>query len=314
MATTSAQPDLPGPTAARGHLASVFAASAASVVDAFAATEGLDGFAVSRMTDRWWTGVATDRANRVAVLDRPLPVALSVCHHLLVDDRAAHAPDVRRHPHPAVRALGRRYAVREFLTAPLRRPDGRLLGSVCGWTARAAAVPDPDGLLRRLGSAADHLAARFSAALDAVADDRLADRERALRTADPVTGLPDRRGWGQLLQDEEDRARQLAGPVSLVLVDVGTVRTARGLRRAGEVLAGAAGGAAVARVSGRRFGVLAGDVEDPLALAWDVRSALIAAGYGATAGWAVREPREGLDRTWWRAEDALVQVRAAPPG
>jgi GGDEF domain-containing protein len=307
-------PDLTGPAVARQHLAAVFSASAASVVDAFAATEELDAFAVARMTDRWWTGVAADQANRTAVLERPVPVTLSVCHHLLVDDRAAHVADARRHAHPAVRALGRRHALGEYVSAPLRRPDGQLLGSLCGWSARAAVTPDPGAVLRRLETAADHLAARFAAALDAVADDRAAGRERALRGADPVTGLPDRRGWGQLLQDEEDRARQLAGPVSVVLVDVGTVRTARGLRRAADALQEAAGPAAVARVSGRRFGVLAGDVEDPVPLARAVRTALTGAGYGATTGWAVREPQEGLAGTWWRAEDALVQVRAALPG
>ncbi len=184
------------------------------------------------------------------MLDRPLPVTLTVCHHLLVDDRAAHAPDVRRHELPAVRALGRRHGLGEYVTAPLRRPDGSLLGSLCGWSASPAVAPDPAGTLRRLEAAADHLSARFAAALEAAADDRRADRERALRSADPVTALPDRRGWGQLLQDEEERALQLAAPVSVVLVDVGTVRTARGLRRAGDVLREAAGDVAVARVSG----------------------------------------------------------------
>ncbi|GHE12323.1 hypothetical protein [Klenkia taihuensis] len=307
-------PDPAGPVVARRHLASVFSASAASVVDAFAATEELDAFAVARMTDRWWTGVAADQAHRAAVLERPVPVALSVCHHLLVDDRAARAADARTHDHPAVRALGRRHALGEYVSAPLRRPDGQLLGSLCGWSDRAAVTPDPGAVLRRLETAADHLAARLTAALDAVADDREADRERALRTADPVTGVPDRRGWAQLLQDEEERARQLAGAVSVVLVDVGTVRTARGLRRAADVLQEAAGPAAVARVSGRRFGLLAGDVDDPVALARSVRAELAGAGYGATAGWAVREPQEGLAGTWWRAEDALVQVRVALQG
>lgn len=307
-------PDRPGPAVVRKHLASVFGASAGSAVDALAATEGLDGFAVSRMTDRWWTGVAADAAHRTPVLDRPLPVTLTVCHHLLVDDRAAHAPDVRRHELPAVRALGRRHGLGEYVTAPLRGPDGSLLGSLCGWSASPAVAPDPAGTLRRLEAAADHLSARFAAALEAAADDRRADRERALRSADPVTALPDRRGWGQLLQDEEERALQLAAPVSVVLVDVGTVRTARGLRRAGDVLREAAGDVAVARVSGQRFGLLAGDVEDPGPLARQAGEALAAAGFGAATGSAVREPQEGVAQTWWRAEDALVKVRAGQPG
>ncbi|MCO7221917.1 hypothetical protein [Klenkia sp. PcliD-1-E] len=309
-----ALPDPPGPAAVRGHLASVFAASASSAVDAFAATEGLDGFAVSRMTDRWWTGVAADATSRPDVLDRPLPVTQTVCHHLLVGGSAAHVPDLRLHGLPALRALGRRHGLGEYVTAPLRRPDGELLGSLCGWSARPGVAADPAGVLRRLEAAAEHLGARFTAALDAVAEDRRADHERALRAADPVTGLADRRGWGQLLQDEEDRALQLAGPVSVVLVDVGTVRTARGLRRAAEVLAEATGHRPSARVSGRRFGVLAGGLDAPADLALTVRTALTAAGFAATAGSAVREPQEGLARTWWRAEDALVRFRAALPG
>ncbi|SDO44453.1 GGDEF domain-containing protein, diguanylate cyclase (c-di-GMP synthetase) or its enzymatically inactive variants [Klenkia soli] len=293
-------------------LGSVFAASAATAVAELSATETFDGFAVARMTDRSWTGLAARSGALPDVTGLSFPVGQSACHHLLVDRLPVLARDLRRHRNPVLRTMAREHGVTSYVGAPLRRADGRLLGSVCGYTVDRWAGSDPGGLAGRVGDAADALGRQLSAALDAVADDRRAAYDRALASRDDVTGLPDRRGWGLLLQDEDDRARHLAEDLSVVVLDVGLVRSVRGVRRAAHVLRDELGDVSLSRLGNRQFGVVGGDLAqlDPAATATRAQDALRAAGYAATSGWAVREPLESVVSTWWRAEDALVRVRS----
>lgn len=303
---------VPAPVSDRPGLGQAFAATAGVAVSDLAGTEDFDVFTVARMTDRSWTGVTSRSRTGPALVGHPVPVEQSACHHLLVGRRPVLARDLRRHTDPELRAVGRQHGVSAYVGAPLRRFDGQLLGSVCGYSAARWTGVDHDRLAARLALVADALGRELATALDAVVDDRRAGIEQALRSRDDVTGLPDRRGWGLLLHDEAERAVHLAEDLSVVLVDIGLVRTARGLRRAGHVLREALGEVALSRVGGRQFGVVGGDLDDldPGATAVLAQDALRAAGYTATAGWAVREPQEDVVGTWRRAEDALLRVRA----
>lgn len=292
--------------------AGAFAASAGTAVDELVRAEDFDTFTVARMTETTWTGLASRSLSRPSIVGRPVPLDQTACHHLLLGRGPVLAPDLREHPDPELRAVSVRHGVAGYVGAPLRRPDGRLLGSVCGYTADGWSGDEPGRLTGRLAAAADVLGRQLTTALDALDDERRASFDRALGSLDHVTGLPDRRGWGVLLQDEADRARLLAEDLSVVLVDVGLVRSVRGVRRAGHVLREALGDVSVSRVGGRQFGVVGGDLAqlDPAATAALAQDALRAAGYPATTGWAVREPLESVVSTWWRAEDALVRVRS----
>jgi hypothetical protein len=290
----------------------VFSVAAGTIVQELAVAEDFDTFTVSRMTDRVWTALASRSSIRPSAVGRPVPVASTACHHLLVGRGPVLAPDLRRHLDPDLRAVSGRYGVTAYVGAPMRRADGRLLGSVCGYSGERWAGESPERVTGRLAAAADVLGRQLATALDTLADERSASYERALGSADDVTGLPDRRGWGLLLRDEGDRAGYLAEDLSVVLVDVGLVRTVRGVRRAAHVLREALGDAPVSRLGSRQFGVVGGDLAelDPASTAAVAQEALRSAGYRATTGWAVREPLESVVSTWWRAEDALVQVRS----
>jgi GGDEF domain-containing protein len=289
-----------------------FATAAGAAVGGLAAGQPFEVVAVSRMTDQAWTGLAARTTGRPSPAGRRVPVARTACHHLLVDHRPVAVADLRSHEDPALRSVAAQHGVVEYVGAALRAPDGRRLGSLCGWSGQEHDGAGAAGLLGLLAITADDLGRRLAGALDAAVDERRAAHERARHGSVDVTGLPDRRGWAGLLQEEDVRVRQLGEDLAVVLVDVGLVRTVRGIRRAGQVLREAVGDDAVSRVGGRQFGVLVGGIgaPDPSAVAADAQDALRAAGYPATSGWAAREAGEGAVGTWWRAEDALVRVRA----
>ncbi|MEI4273470.1 hypothetical protein TEK04_17245 [Klenkia sp. LSe6-5] len=293
--------------------AAAFAAAAEDVVDDLAAGHGYEAAVVSRMTDRTWTGLAARSGGRATSVGRVLPVEHTACHHLLVDHWPVVERDLHQHADPALRSVAERYGVSAYGGAALLGPDGRRLGSVYGYSSDARDDVDADRFATRLAVAAADLGRRLTSALEAAADERRAAHDRARASADGVTGLPDRRGWGLFLQEEGVRAGRLGEDMSVVLLDVGLVRTVRGVRRAGDVLREALGDLGVSRVSGRQFGVVAGGPgdADPAEVAATAQAALRAAGYTATSGWALRDPLEGAVGTWWRAEDALLRVRAA---
>lgn len=288
------------------------AAAAAAVVAGLAAAQPFDVVAVSRMTDRSWTGLAARATGRSSPVGLRVPVERTACHHLLVDHRPVVVADLHRHPDPALRSIAAQHVVVGYAGAALRGSDGRRLGSVCGYSGRRYDGAGQGDLLPLLAVAAEDLGRRLGRALDVAADERRAAHERALAGSRDVTGLPDRRGWAALLRAEDARAGWLREEVAVVLVDVGLVRSVRGLRRAGQVLREAVGEGAVSRVGHRQFGVVVGEGgAPPGVLAATAQDALRAAGYPATSGWAVREPGEGAVGTWWRAEDALLRVRSA---
>ena len=289
-----------------------FASAAGAAVAGLAAVQPFDVVVVSRMTDQAWTGLAARTTGRTSPVGRRLPVDRSACHHLLVDERPVVVTDLHDHADRTLRSVAAQYGVAGYAGAALRRPDGRRLGSVCGYSGTRYDGAGAVDLLPLLAVTADDLGRRLDRALDAAADERREAHERARSSSVDVTGLPDRRGWGALLQEEDVRGRQLGEDLAVVLVDVGLVRTVRGVRRAGEVLREAVGDDLVSRVGHRQFGVVVaeGAGVHPEAVATAAQDALRAAGYPATSGWAARAPGEGAVGTWWRAEDALVQARA----
>jgi GGDEF domain-containing protein len=290
-----------------------FAAAAGAAVGGLAAVKSFDVVVVSRMTEQSWTGLAARTTGRPSPVGRRLPVDRAACHHLLVDSRPVVVTDLRDHGDRVLRSVAAQHGVGGYVGAALRRPDGQRLGSVCGFSRDRYDGAGAMDLLPLLAVTAEDLGRRLDRALDVAADERRAAHERVRSTSVDVTGLPDRRGWAALLQEEDVRGRQLGEDLAVVLVDVGLVRTVRGVRRAGQVLREAVGDDVVSRVGHRQFGVVVseGSGVHPATVAATAQEALRAVGFPATSGWAARVPGEGAVGTWWRAEDALVLARAA---
>ncbi|WP_460458237.1 GGDEF domain-containing protein [Angustibacter peucedani] len=134
---------------------------------------------------------------------------------------------------------------------------------------------------------------------------------------DELTGLPNRRGWSTVLESEQPTQADDEAP-SVVVIDLdglkeindvqGHVAGDEYLQLAAATLAAVSRDSdVVARLGGDEFGVLVGgpdpDAAQPVVAR--IREAFEAAGVAASIGHAEYESEGGLERTWWRADQAM---------
>jgi diguanylate cyclase (GGDEF)-like protein len=135
--------------------------------------------------------------------------------------------------------------------------------------------------------------------------------------SDELTGLPNRRGWVEVLEVEQRRDDEPDAP-SVIVIDLdrlkevndiqGHVAGDEYLQLAAVTLAAACRETDfVARLGGDEFGVLVGGSGREAAerLVVRIRQALDAAGVAASIGRAHYETDGGLIRTWWRADQEM---------
>lgn len=249
----------------------------------------------------------------------------SFCVRMVSLGGAVAVPDVRAAAGFAEAAVEDRAAVRAYLGVPLLTGEGRLFGTLCGFSGS----PQPPSLTRALEPA--RLLGRMLSTIlagEQAATDRSHDAAEAFALAerDPLTRLSNRRGWDAALAGEEQRSRRYGSAVSLVAVDLD------GLRRLNEAEGHAAGdvalaacaavlresrrpGDTVARVGGDDFGVMAVecDAVSARALERQLRVRLRSVGLAASVGSATRRPHEGLEGTWERACAALERDKHRRP-
>ncbi|KQS71873.1 hypothetical protein ASG41_19395 [Modestobacter sp. Leaf380] len=293
---------------------------------------GVDTWAVTRMTEDTWTGLALETAAHSAdpgsrwsssaaagyPAGTPVRRGRSLCHHLLSGPAPVVVADLERSEDPDVRAVAATWGVRGYLGVSLTSPTGEELGSLAGLSA-APLQPDDRDWAALLTVQATALQASLSADIAALALARQEVYERSLADHDDVTRLPDRRGWARLLAAEEEMSTPVGDPVGLVLVDLGVLRTVRSLRRAVAVAGEAAGDLRLARVGPRQLGVLAGGAgaSQVARTANLVQARLEGAGFATATAHSMRAGLEPLSTTWSRTEHALVAARrerALPSG
>lgn len=263
---------------------------------------------VARVVAGGWTALAGS-GDLVAAVGTEHPWQDTLCASLQRGPEAALAGDLRRRRDPELRAKAERFGVRAYVGAPLL-DGGRVVGSLCGWSRTPAT--DDDALRARVTRNAAFLGTTLGRELHRTGQEREQDWASRPASRDHLTRLPDRRSWGALLQREDDRARGLAEPAAVTVVDVGTVSSTRALRRLAGALAEAAGPAGVvARTGARQFGVLstsAGE-QGPLAVSARVVEQLRTAAPQVRAGSAVRHGQAALADVWVAAEDDLLSAR-----
>jgi hypothetical protein len=290
---------------------------------------GADQWVVSRMTEDTWTGLASRRTARgratgstwadlpasTCTAGTSVPRDQSLCHLLLVGRPAVVVPDLAEDRRPDLRRLAREWGLRAYLGVALRSADGHRLGSLVGLSG--SPLPgDPGRWGQQVAVQGGVVQAALDAASAAVEQQRRESWGRSLRSRDAVTGLADGQGWQFLLAAEERLAGPIGDPVGLAVVDIGTVRTARGVARAAAVAQEHAGGCVVARVGSRRLGLLGGGRERSAVArtAAAVQAHLRDAGFDALAASGVRLGAEPLTATWARVDAELSRAVPEPAG
>lgn len=311
-----ATPDAPVPPRTGADAADpTFAEAAAQTLQDLRSRLPMGTWLVSRVVEPHYTLLAV-RSETVEV-GQTLRWDETLCHTMVGQGGARLVADVTQVPDYAGQRAGQVLGVRGYTGVPLLGPGDRLLGTVCGLSRDPL---DTDGFgvrswLRVLEQHAGWLSGLLSAELASLPGQRATDHRVAQQRGDDLTGLADRRGWGFLLQREEQRARAYAAPSGVLLLDLGATRSVGPVRRAAAAAASAlAGRGSVVRLDGRQLGVLCtADDHDELRVTADaVQSAVLASGSMFTSGWAVRESADGLPGAWRRAERRLMSVRRAP--
>lgn len=234
----------------------------------------------------------------------------TICSVVQTSTEAVHITDLRRRKDPVLRGASERWGVRAYVGAPVLGPSGDQIGSLCGWSATPS--HDDERLRSRVTRHAHFLGTTLSRELRQLRESRLADWATAPASRDSLTRLPDRRAWGRLLQDEDERGRPLAEPAAVTVVDVGAISSTRGLKRAAQALQEVAGSSStVARTGARQFGVLscAADGSSATTVADGVLLGLAESLPQARSGRALRRGQVPLADVWAAAESDLLVAR-----
>jgi diguanylate cyclase (GGDEF)-like protein len=250
----------------------------------------------------------------------------SLCWQLVAGHGPQVAPRVAAVPSYAAAAAGLPARVAAYVGVPLRRPDGALFGTLCGFDPE----PQSDALLT--AEPLVRLQARLLATVLAhalAADDhvRRAERAEAEASIDALTGLANRRAWDRVVGSEEARCRRYGHPACVLAVDLDGLKDVNDthghaagdevLRRAGHALKACARDSDLAaRVGGDEFAVLAveTDAVQGARQADRLRTALNRAGVPATVGLGVRSPDRTLTEAWRQADQNMYETKRGSAG
>ncbi|GGL15063.1 hypothetical protein [Mangrovihabitans endophyticus] len=311
--TLSARLELPEPRwhAQRGRTG--WEDTSRQTVESLAALSGMPTWHVGRVIDNVLTPLAVSTGAVGIATGTRVNWSPTVCRRMVSRLGPNLAPDVLAIPDyagaPAVRKLG----MRAYAGVPLLTEHGDLLGVLAGWHTEPREFPP--GLEPLLWALSNLMAGVLQSELRAT---------RAVRTTEtrapaPVvvtagaSRLPARRGWGAILEQEERRARDLGTPVTVLLVDFGSLRSAARAQKAARIAVDHLRDAVLARLSVRHIGAVLNDCTQAQVdrLGQRVDAALRKAGFTATTASASRLETSDLRDTWSLAEQRLFEQRKA---
>lgn len=227
-------------------------------------------------------------------------------------------------------ARPRRLVVGSYVGRSLLTSSGERFGSLCAFDDEARpTLTDADlALLEVIG---DLLATALDRDLRVADLTRRADAAESAAMLDELTSLWNRRAWNHFAAREDARSMRYGHPVCVLSIDLDGLKLAndthghaygdRLLRDAGRALRESVREHdVVARVGGDEFAVLLIECgeEQGRAVEARVRHSLERAGVDASVGFARRDPSQGIDEAWLRADAAMYaqkrQHKSIPPG
>lgn len=217
--------------------------------------------------------------------------------------------------------IGRKLSIGSYIGIPLADRDGALFGTLCAIDpAEHPEIGEAElPMLELFGNLLSLLLVREMESMDT---ERQVDRLQLESMTDALTGLPNRRAWDDRLEAEERRARQLADPVFVSIIDLDELKEVNDTRghAAGDRLLEQAAGALsrsvrdsdlAARIGGDEFGVIgiASRSISEVQISERLRTALAEAGVLASVGTAIRRADDDLAGTWKLADTRMYRQK-----
>lgn len=242
----------------------------------------------------------------------------------MVDGRGPRvAPYSNEVPAYASAPIGQQVPIKAYVGIPIETEEGALFGTLCAIdpSPQPRAVADEQPLLELLAGLLGNILARER---ERDAERRRADLAELDALADPLTLLPNRRAWDQIVAAEESRCQRYGDPATIVVVDLDGLKALNdeeGHKAGDDYILKAADALrtttrehdVVARLSGDEFALLAtksGKREAP-ALGERITEQLALAGVEASLGLAVRDPAKGLAAALEEADAAMYEAKRA---
>ena len=224
--------------------------------------------------------------------------------------------------------IGRQLQIGAYVGIPLKLPDGRIFGTLCGID------PEPRAAFSETFKASIKLASEL---LSLILSQEIRELKASHRLTeaiaeshqDPLTGVANRRGWEQQVREVERRLQPLAEPACALVIDLDELKRindAKGhgagdelLRTAAQTLDGCLRDTDfVARIGGDEFAVLAASCNREQAenLVARIRDAFSQRNIAASLGMAMRRQNRPLSEAFQLADQRMFEEkrrRKSPP-
>jgi diguanylate cyclase len=245
----------------------------------------------------------------------------SFCSRMVKGEGPRCAPRSREVPAYAAAPMGEAVKIEAYIGVPLTWHDGSLFGTLCA----IHPTEQPDSLTAEMPMV-ELLAGMLSTILQCemvlAAEKRRAERAVAEASSDALTGLFNRRGWDELLAEEEDRCRRFGASACVISIDLDGLKHVNDTlgHPAGDALLSRAGMAireairiqdVPARCGGDEFLILGVDCDEFAAatLAERIDSVLQLHQIDASTGYALRDPALGIAAAVEEADQRMYEVK-----
>lgn len=241
----------------------------------------------------------------------------SFCSQMIMGKGPHIAPHAGTIPAYANAPIKKQLKIGAYAGVPLTYENGSLFGTLCA--IHPASLPETiTAELPLIELLAKLLSSVLNAGLRASEQARCAEQAQTEALSDALTGLYNRRGWDQLLANEEKRCLQYGYPACVISIDLNglkQVNDIEGHARGDELICRASQAIrqtvrrqdVAARLGGDEFAVLCAEcnLANGEALAERIKAALLFSQVEASLGVAARKPNQGLLQAWKEADQAM---------